>query len=75
MHRLTKVVLDDPDVLMLDVIEVKPGATAGAWETRVSLEWEGSLVTVVSRGGLIGLKRMRGSPQDLADIALLEADA
>jgi len=32
-------------------------------------------VTVVSRDGLIGLKRLRGSPQDIADIALLEGRA
>jgi hypothetical protein len=30
-------------------------------------------VTVVSRTGLIGLKTLRGSPQDLADITVLEA--
>jgi hypothetical protein len=28
-------------------------------------------VTVVSRAGLIGLKTLRGSPQDIADITLL----
>ena len=72
MHRLTKIVPDDPEVLMLDVIEVQPGATALAWRTRTSAEWEGCHVTVVSRDGLIGLKRLRGSPQDIADIALLE---
>ena len=31
--------------------------------------------TVVSRAGLIDLKRLRGSPQDMADIALLEGHA
>ena len=75
MHRLTKIVPSDPDVLVLDVIEVQPGATARAWQTRTSAEWEGHPVTVVSRDGLIGLKRLRGSPQDIADIALLEGRA
>lgn len=75
MHRLTKIVPSDPDVLVLDVIEVQPGATARAWQTRTSAEWEGHPVTVVSRDGLIGLKRLRGSPQDIADIALLEGQA
>jgi len=75
MHRLTKVVPADPEVLVLDVIEVQPGATARAWRTRTSAEWEGHPVTVVSRDGLIGLKRLRGSPQDIADIALLEGQA
>src|SRR5713101_3645448 len=73
MHRLTKIVPGDPEVLLLDVIEVRPGATERAWQTRMDTEWEGRSVTVVSRAGLIELKRLRGSPQDIADIGLLEA--
>lgn len=72
MHRLTKIAPGDPEVLVLDVIEVRPGATDAAWQTRTSVEWEGHPVAVVSRAGLIGLKRLRGSPQDIADIAALE---
>lgn len=72
MHRLTKVVPGDPDVLMLDVIEVRPGTTARAWEGRETAQWEGYPVTVVSREGLIDLKRLRNSPQDIADITTLE---
>jgi hypothetical protein len=72
MHRLSKIVPGDPEVLLLDVIEVRPGATERAWQTRINTDWEGHSVTVVSRAGLIGLKRLRGSPQDIADIALLE---
>ena len=40
MHRLTKIVQGDPEVLLLDVIEASPGAPARAWETRVTAEWE-----------------------------------
>lgn len=72
MHRLTKIVPGDPEVLLLDVIEARPGATERAWQTRSNTEWEGHSVTVVSRAGLIELKQLRGSPQDFADIALLE---
>lgn len=75
MHRFAKIVPEDPEVLVLDVIEVQPGTTARAWQTRTSAEWEGHPVTVVSRDGLIGLKRLRGSPQDIADIAMLEGQA
>jgi len=75
MHRLTKIVPGDPEVLALDVIEVRPGVTEDAWQTRAGAEWEGHSVTVVSRAGLIGLKRLRGSPQDLADITVLEGQA
>ena len=72
LHRLTRIVSGDPDVLGLDVIEVRSGATGRAWETRLSLEWEECPVTVVSREGLIALKRLGGSPRDLADIDALE---
>lgn len=72
MHRLTKVLPGDPDVLILDVIEVQAGVTAQAWAGRETVEWEGRRLTVVSRQGLIALKRLRRSPQDQADISALE---
>jgi hypothetical protein len=75
MHRLTKIVPGDPDVLVLDVIEARPGPTEAAWSTRTTADWEGQSIAVVSRAGLIGLKRLRGSAQDVADIAALEEDA
>ena len=75
MHRFTKIVPGDPDVLLLDVIEVRPGTTTQAWETCVRADWDGHSLTVVSREGLILLKRLRGARQDLADIAALEAGA
>jgi hypothetical protein len=75
MHRLTKIVPGDPDVLVLDVIEARPGPTEAAWSTRTTAEWEGQSIAVVSRDGLVGLKRLRGSAQDIADIAVLEEDA
>jgi hypothetical protein len=31
VHGLTKIIPGDPDVLVLDVIEVRPGATEAAW--------------------------------------------
>jgi hypothetical protein len=75
MHRLTKMAPDDPEVLLLDVIEVSTGVTGQAWQSRVAAEWEGMTVSVVSREGLVALKRLRGSAQDLADIRALEDDA
>jgi hypothetical protein len=72
MHRLTKIVPGESEVTVADVIEVRPGVTAEAWASRIGAEWEGGMVTVVSRQGLIALKRLRGSAQDLADIQMLE---
>ena len=73
--RLTKIVPGDPEVLVVDIIEAQPGATDAAWQTRTTLPWEGHPVPVVSRAGLIGLKRLRGSPQDRVDISTLEERA
>jgi hypothetical protein len=39
---------------------------------REQLGWRGRAISVVSRDGLIALKKYRASPQDLADIARLE---
>jgi len=75
MHRFTKVTPGDPDVLILDVIEAGSGTPARAWQGRIDLGWEGQTISVVSRDGLVALKRLRGSAQDLADIARLEGQA
>jgi hypothetical protein len=75
MHRLTKIVAGDPEVLVLDVIEVRGGETTRVWESRGNMEWQGGTVPVVSREGLIAMKRLRGSPQDRADILALEGGA
>ena len=74
MHRLTKILPGDPEVLVLDVIEATPAVPAAAWEGRVTREWQGQSISVVSREGLIALKRLRGSPLDHADIAALETE-
>ena len=44
----------------------------GVWRSRQVLGWEGGNISVVSRDGLIRLKRLRGSAQDLADIEHLQ---
>jgi hypothetical protein len=75
LHRLTRTVPGDPDVLMLDVIEVGSGITGQAWNDRMTIEWKGHAVPLVSRRSLIALKRLRSSPQDVADIAALEEPA
>jgi len=46
-------------------------AMPGVWEGREEVQWEGLPVRVVSRDGLIALKRLRGSRQDVADIERL----
>ena len=60
------------DQVVLDLLLVGPLVLDGVWQSRQSFEWEGMKVWVVSRQGLIALKRLRGSPQDLLDIERLE---
>jgi hypothetical protein len=59
-------------VAALAEASVQSGLTARAWDSRVAAQWEQGIVTVVSRQGLIALERLRGSPQEVADIRSLE---
>ncbi len=68
MQRFTKP-LADP--LMLDVL-FATGPAASAWSSRLTAEFEGGIVRVVSREGLVSLKLAAGRPQDIADIKRLE---
>ncbi len=73
IRRLTKLDPVDGDVLTLDLLLATP-ASESVWATRKSLVWRGEAVSVVSREGLILLKRFRSSDQDLVDIRHLEID-
>jgi len=44
------------------------------WESRERVRWEHGRLPVVSRAGLVRMKRLRDSGQDRDDIALLESD-
>lgn len=46
---------------------------SAVWERRECVEWEGTSLWVVSRDGLVQMKRLAGRLQDLADIEKLEA--
>lgn len=57
----------------IDIITAVDGLTfEPAWQNRVSSDYGGEPVFVVSREDLIRNKRASGRPQDLADIAALE---
>ncbi len=58
---------------MLDLYEeLKTPPIKEAWETRWQIEWEEGRIWVVSREGLIFLKSLRASGQDLDDIQKLK---
>jgi hypothetical protein len=66
--RLTKAV--GPETLTLDLLLVGP-PLAGVWAARKPATWRGRELWVVSREGLLQMKRLSGRPQDLADIQAL----
>jgi hypothetical protein len=74
IRRTSKVDPDSGDVLILDLLLVTSAITS-AWESKVEVEWESGKLKVVSREGLIGLimlKSLRSSGQDLDDIKRLK---
>jgi len=73
IHRLSKPDPETGDLLSLDLLVVTP-TLASVWETRQRVDWEHGTVPVVSRAGLVTMKRLRGSGQDLDDIRILEAE-
>lgn len=69
VRRVSKV--DGTELLMLDFLLVT-AALRTVWDSRVIVEWEGRRVPVVSRRGLITMKKLAGRPLDLADVEALE---
>lgn len=58
---------------MLDLLLVTP-AVEDVWQTRERMIWQGADLWVVSREGLIKLKLLRSSDQDLVDIRRLRGE-
>lgn len=71
IRRLTKLEEGGPDALVLDLLLAKGQTARAAWRSRRRVMWGDGAITVVSKGGLAFLKRLRSSPQDLVDIAAL----
>jgi hypothetical protein len=70
VHRVSRV--EHRDLVTLDLLEVG-GVLDEVWRSRVALEWQGGTLHVVSRDGLMAMKRLAGRPQDLADLEALGA--
>ena len=72
IHRISKV--EGEDTLTLDFILLSP-LFDDAWRGREAVAWKARTLRVVSRDGLVTMKRLAGRPQDLADIAVLTASS
>ena len=70
IRRVSKIDADD-EVLPLKFLLVTPQIEE-VWETREKLIWQNKSLWIVSRTGLIKMKRLAGRPQDLVDIERLE---
>ncbi|TYT75023.1 nucleotidyltransferase family protein [Desulfobotulus mexicanus] len=71
IHRLTKIDSDSEEHLMVDLLLATP-EVRDSWEKRVTVDWDNSSLTVLSPEGLIFLKSLRKSGQDLDDIHYLK---
>ena len=70
IHRVVKVLGEDEDPLMLDLLVVTP-ALQQVWDSRELKEWQEGTFWVVSREGLIRLKSGRASGIDQEDMRKL----
>jgi hypothetical protein len=73
IRRVSKLDQDSGDILMLDLLLVTP-AILPVWKSRKEVAWEHGTLWVVSRDGLMALKSLRGSGQDLEDISRLKKE-
>jgi hypothetical protein len=71
IRRVSKIDRETGIVLSLDMLLVTPEIVE-IWQSRTRVAWESRSLWVVSRLGLIALKSLRSSAQDLADIERLK---
>jgi hypothetical protein len=69
IRRVSKIIGED--VLSLDLLLVTDDIE-DVWDTRTRIGYQGRSMSVVSRDGLLKLKRRAGRPQDIADIHRIE---
>ncbi len=72
IHRLSKADKKSGEYFIVDLLLATP-ETRQAWETRLTVDWKGHPLKVVSPRGLILLKSMRKAGQDLDDIEYLRS--
>lgn len=70
IRRISKIG-SDGELLALDLLLVTPGIQ-DVWESRERIDLNGMQLSVISRAGLIRMKKLAGVPQDLVDIDRLE---
>ncbi len=70
IHRMTKFDDEFGEYLSLNLLIITPEIRL-SWDSRITVEWEGGRLKVVSPKGLIELKSLRKNGQDEDDIKYL----
>ncbi len=70
IRRVSKID-EDGEVLPLDFLLVTP-KVEDVWETREKLIWQDKALWIVSREGLIKMKKLAGRSKDLIDVDRIE---
>jgi len=72
VRRISKT--EGAEVLTLDLLLVSP-VLESVWSSRGGFEWQDRHLQVVSREGLVEMKRLAGRDQDLLDVKQLESSS
>ncbi len=70
IRRVSKVDSVTKELITLDMLLVT-SQIENIWKSRMKANLEGGKLSVVTRDGLIAMKKLAGRPQDIADIAAL----
>jgi len=71
IHRMTKINSESGEHLVLDLLLITPKIKI-SWDSKILVSWEGGTLKVLSPKGLIMLKSLRKSGQDIDDIEYLK---
>lgn len=71
IHRMTKIDAESGEHLVLDLLLVTQQIKF-SWDSKIAVDWEGRKLKVLTPEGLIMLKSLRKSGQDLDDIEYLQ---
>lgn len=71
IRRVSKLIPEFNTFMPLEMLHVTKRLEP-IWKTRESLEWEHGVIKVISRNGLVEMKKISGRAQDMVDIENLE---
>jgi hypothetical protein len=64
IQRVSKLDPETNELMSLDLIVAGPGLEE-VWDGRIVVAWRERSISIVSRAGLVAMKRLAGRPQDL----------